>query len=288
MSNLAEVHDLQPHIEARERRVAEIEDGFTRIANELLEAVLLAGLTQHQLLVFMAVMRKTYGFNKKVDWISNEQLSKLTGMLPHKCSAAKSALVKRKILSQNGRLTGINKVIGDWEKLDYPNQVSLPESGKESLPESGNCSYPNRVNTKDNNTKDKKDIKNTLPEQVRSKCEKSPQPTNKNQETDEAFESVFWCAGMVKLGKQKAVAAFRSQFQAWRKESGGTPQQFAQMLAEDIASRTGKQYGFDKLHPTSYLNGKRWQDDKPEAAPVTSNVKSAITVSKSGYVFYDR
>ncbi|EEZ9925472.1 replication protein, partial [Escherichia coli] len=39
----------------------------------------------HQLLVFLAVMRKTYGFNKKLDWVSNEQLSELTGILPHKC-----------------------------------------------------------------------------------------------------------------------------------------------------------------------------------------------------------
>lgn len=173
MSNLAEVHDLQPHIEARERRVAEIEDGFTRIANELLEAVMLAGLSQHQLLVFMAVMRKTYGFNKKVDWISNEQMSKLTGMLPHKCSAAKSALVKRKILSQNGRLTGINKAIGDWEKAVNPNQVNLPESGKESLPESGNCSYPNQVNTKDKLTKD-----NIKPYSSENSGEYSDQPEN--------------------------------------------------------------------------------------------------------------
>lgn len=288
MSNLAEVHDLQPHIEARERRVAEIEDGFTRIANELLEAVMLAGLSQHQLLVFMAVMRKTYGFNKKVDWISNEQMSKLTGMLPHKCSAAKSALVKRKILSQNGRLTGINKAIGDWEKAVNPNQVNLPESGKESLPESGNCSYPNQVNTKDNITKDKKDNKNTLPEQVRSEPEKAAKPAKVNSEIQQAFESVFWCAGMVKTGKQKAAQSFKAQFQSWRKDTGGTPEQFARMLAEDITSRKGKQFGFDKLHPASYLNGQRWQDDKPEAAPVTSNVKSAITVSKSGYVFIDR
>ncbi|WP_286869849.1 replication protein [Pantoea sp. UBA5035] len=287
MSNLAEVHDLTPHIEARERRVADIEDGFTRIANELLEAVMLAGLTQHQLLVFMAVMRKTYGFNKKVDWISNEQLSQLTGMLPHKCSAAKSALVKRNILSQNGRLTGINKVIGDWEKPVHPNQVNLPESGKESLPESGNRSHPNRVTTKDNITKDKKDIKNTLPEQVRSTCEKVAKPAGKNQAADEAFEKIFWCAGMVKKGKQKAMSAFRSKYQEWRKESGGTPEQFAQMLAEDIAGRQGKQFGFDNLHPATYLNGSRWQDDKPAAA-ASSSVKSAITVSKSGYVFFDR
>lgn len=289
MSNLAEVHDLTPHIEARERRVAEIEDGFTRIANELLEAVMLAGLTQHQLLVFMAVMRKTYGFNKKVDWISNEQLSQLTGMLPHKCSAAKSALVKRKILSQNGRLTGINKVIGDWEKPVNPNQVSLPESGKESLPESGNRSYPNRVTTKDNITKDKKDNKNTLSEQVQTECKKDPQPSNKNQETDQAFESIFWCAGMRKDGKKNASSAFRTQFKEWRSSSKGSAEEFARMLAEDISSRiANKQFGFDRLLPASYLNGQRWKDEKPSSGSATSTVKSAITVSKSGYVFFDR
>ncbi|POU43921.1 replication protein [Pantoea sp. PSNIH5] len=288
MRNLAEVHDLTPHIEARERRVAELEDGYTRIANDLLEAVMLAGLTQHQLLVFMAVMRKTYGFNKKVDWISNEQLSQLTGMLPHKCSAAKSTLVKRKILSQSGRQVGINKAIGEWEKADYPNQVTLPESGKKNLPESGKRPYPNQVNTKDNITKEKKDNKNTLPEQVRSTCEKVSLPANKYQEIDEAFESVFWSAGMVKKGKQKAMSAFRSQFQEWRKESRGTPEQFAQMLAEDIACRKGKQFGFDNLHPATYLNGKRWNDEKPAVTATSGGVKSAITVTKSGYVFIDR
>ena len=155
------VSPIRPELRAVERRVADLEDGYTRIANELLEAVMLAGMTQHQLLVFMAVMRKTYGFNKKVDWVSNEQLSQLTGMLPHKCSAAKSALVKRNILTQEGRLTGINKELNEWKNEPYPKKVNLPESGKKCLPESGNGSYPNRVTTKDNITKDKKDIKQT-------------------------------------------------------------------------------------------------------------------------------
>lgn len=158
---LANVTPIRPELRAVERRVADLEDGYTRIANELLEAVMLAGMTQHQLLVFMAVMRKTYGFNKKVDWVSNEQLSQLTGMLPHKCSAAKSALVKRNILTQEGRLTGINKELNEWKNEPYPKKVNLPESGKKCLPESGNGSYPNRVTTKDTITKDKKDIKHT-------------------------------------------------------------------------------------------------------------------------------
>ncbi|SWR16479.1 replication protein [Klebsiella pneumoniae] len=177
MANTAEVINFPvPVVALQELRVADLDDGFTRIANELLEAVMRAGLSQHQLLVFMAVMRKTYGFNKKSDWVSNEQLSELTGILPHKCSAAKSVLVKRGILTQTGRIIGINKTVSEWsslpvkgtEKKPYLKKVTLPESGKKSLPESGNAYYPNQVNTKDKHTKDNKDNINNPPKSPRA------------------------------------------------------------------------------------------------------------------------
>ncbi|HHL0056071.1 TPA: replication protein [Klebsiella pneumoniae] len=177
MANTAEVINFPvPVVALQELRVADLDDGFTRIANELLEAVMHAGLSQHQLLVFMAVMRKTYGFNKKADWVSNEQLSELTGILPHKCSAAKSVLVKRGILTQTGRVIGINKTVSEWsslpvkgtEKKPYLKKVTLPESGKKSLPESGNTYYPNQVNTKDKHTKDNKDNINNPPKSPRA------------------------------------------------------------------------------------------------------------------------
>lgn len=177
MANTAEVINFPvPVVALQELRVADLDDGFTRIANELLEAVMHAGLSQHQLLVFMAVMRKTYGFNKKSDWVSNEQISELTGILPHKCSAAKSVLVKRGILTQTGRVIGINKTVSEWsslpvkgtEKKPYLKKVNLPESGKKSLPESGNDYYPNQVNTKDKHTKDNKDNINNPPKSPRA------------------------------------------------------------------------------------------------------------------------
>lgn len=177
MANTAEVINFPvPVVALQELRVADLDDGFTRIANELLEAVMRAGLSQHQLLVFMAVMRKTYGFNKKSDWVSNEQISVLTGILPHKCSAAKSTLVKRGILTQTGRVIGINKAVSEWsslpvkgtEKRPYLKKVTLPDSGKKSLPESGNAYYPNQVNTKDKHTKDNKDNINNPPKSPRA------------------------------------------------------------------------------------------------------------------------
>lgn len=161
--------DFRPELKVVESKVADLDNGYTRIANELLEAVMLANLTQHQLLVFFAIARKTYGYNKKSDWVGNEQLSKLTGMLPHKCSAAKSELVSRGILLAEKRHVSINKNIHEWkEKQVYPKKVSLPESGKKTLPESGKSDYPNQVNTKDNTTKEKKESNTPLtPQEVK-------------------------------------------------------------------------------------------------------------------------
>nr|DAI68071.1 MAG TPA: replication protein O [Caudoviricetes sp.] len=278
MSNVAYATFGVPR-EPVERKVAQLEDGFLRLANDLLDAAMCSGLPETELCILMAVWRKTYGFSKKMDWISNEQLSEMIGKHYTHCSTAKNNLVRKKVLIQEGRKVGMNTNISEWETKN--------NGFRKTLAEPANRIKQNLLTTKDNITKDKKDNKNTLPEQVRSTCEKVAKPAGKNQAADEAFEKIFWCAGMVKKGKQKAMSAFRSKYQEWRKESGGTPEQFAQMLAEDIAGRQGKQFGFDNLHPATYLNGSRWQDDKPAAA-TSSSVKSAITVSKSGYVFFDR
>lgn len=127
--------------------------------------------------------------------------------------------------------------------------------------------------------------KNIMFEHVRTECEKTP---DRHEETDKAFEEIFWCAGMRKAGKKNAASAFRTQFREWRKTTRGTAREFATMLAEDIACRNGKQFGFDRLLPSSYLNGQRWNDEKPETIQPQARPSSAITVSKTGYVFFDR
>ncbi|BEL77647.1 hypothetical protein SM12BL1_39500 [Serratia marcescens] len=82
-----------------------------------------------------------------------------------------------------------------------------------------------------------------------------------------AFEEIFWGAGLRKDAKVKAKNAFRTKFTAWKKTTRGSADEFAQMLADDIRLRVqAKTFGFDKLLPTSYLNGERWNDEKPQVA----------------------
>lgn len=117
MDNLAKVIPFRPSVSVVERQVADIDDGYTRIANELLEAVMAADLTARQLKVVLAVIRKTYGFGKKFDWISGEQLSQMTGLPRTRCSTTKTELMEMKILITEGRKFGVNKYLHEWVKI---------------------------------------------------------------------------------------------------------------------------------------------------------------------------
>ncbi|EJA4294957.1 helix-turn-helix domain-containing protein [Escherichia coli] len=165
--------------------------------------------------------------------------------------------------------------------LDNAQQIQ-PESGGEGAALGGGAGAAPRTY---HSFEPVNEPKNIMFEHVRTECEKTP---DRHEETDKAFEEIFWCAGMRKAGKKNAASAFRTQFREWRKTTRGTAREFATMLAEDIACRNGKQFGFDRLLPSSYLNGQRWNDEKPETIQPQSKPSSAITVSKTGYVFFDR
>lgn len=78
-----------------------------------------------------------------------------------------------------------------------------------------------------------------------------------SSDMDSAFE-VFWKSGIRKLKKADAKKSFDKQV----KLAKADPMDFAQMLNNDVKKRLGlNQFGFNKLHPTSYLNGQRWNDD---------------------------
>ncbi|HHR4471301.1 TPA: replication protein [Salmonella enterica] len=277
---LADYRPLEPVVE---RNVADLDDGYARLSNMLLEAYSGADLTKRHFKVLLAILRKTYGWNKPMDRITDSQLSEITKLPVKRCNEAKLELVRMNIIKQQGGMFGPNKNISEW-RIPQNEGISLKTGDKTSL------NLRERYPSKQGYTKDtiqKKEIqdKNTMSESVRTECEKS---SDRHEETDKAFEEIFWCAGMRKAGKKNAASAFRTQFREWRKITRGTASEFATMLAEDIACRNGKQFGFDRLLPSSYLNGQRWNDEKPETIQPQSKPSSAITVSKTGYVFIDR
>lgn len=166
MSSLAHktVVPIRPDLRAVERRVVDTDNGYTRIANELLEAVIGSGLTQNQLLITLAVIRKTYGYNKTADWVGNAQLSELTGLPETRCSTERNKLIKMCVLTASGRLVGINKEITSWQtkfngiSKTFTESVKFTEPVKETFTESVNPGLQNLLNTKDNIQKTKDNI----------------------------------------------------------------------------------------------------------------------------------
>ncbi|WP_337083855.1 replication protein [Enterobacter kobei] len=141
MDNLAKVIPFRPSVSVVERQVADIDDGYTRIANELLEAVMAADLTARQLKVVLAVIRKTYGFGKKFDRITNTQISAMTGIHHTHVCKAKNEMIAMNIIVTNGLAIGVNKVISDWN-------FSISQHGK-TLAKSANTHKPTQLNTKE-------------------------------------------------------------------------------------------------------------------------------------------
>ena len=70
------------------------------------------------------------------------------------------------------------------------------------------------------------------------------------------FES-FWLAGMVKVNKKKARQIFTRLV---KKEID--MRDFTEGLIVDVQKRLEiRQLGFSAMHPTTYLNGERWDDE---------------------------
>lgn len=151
--------DYRPSESAVERQVADLDDGYTRIANELLEAVMAADLTARQLKVVLAVIRKTYGFGKKFDRITNTQIAMMTGIHHTHVCKAKNEMIAMSIIVTNGHAIGVNKVISEWNFEVSQVSESLAKTANKTLANLANGYKPTQLNTKE--TIQKKEKKET-------------------------------------------------------------------------------------------------------------------------------
>lgn len=144
MTNTAKILNFgRGNFAEQELRVADIDDGYTRFANELLEAIASADLTARQLKVMLAYVRKTYGFNKKTDRIADEQIAQLTGLSRQNVNKAKKELISMNCLFMDGNQIGVNRVVSAWQFskcLQVSNFVSKLETKNVSKLETLNVS----------------------------------------------------------------------------------------------------------------------------------------------------
>jgi phage replication O-like protein O len=87
------------------------------LANELAEALALTPFNGYEARCIFFLLRKTYGYQKKMDWIPLTQWAEGTGLkVPH-ISRTLKGLTERKIVTKNGNKYGLNKNYREWREL---------------------------------------------------------------------------------------------------------------------------------------------------------------------------
>jgi len=134
----------------------QVEDGYTRIANELLEALMLTKLSPAQHRIVMAIIRYTYGFNRCEASLSVTFLAKAVDRTEKNTAKDLRQLIERNIITiakeqskTESRVIKLNKDYEGWmSPRNQPPLVFNPPSKLRGQPPSK--STPKKDNYKDN------------------------------------------------------------------------------------------------------------------------------------------
>lgn len=127
----------------------QLENGYTKIANELLDAMCRLHLTGNQWMVLHAIIRRTYGWNKKEDWISGSQIAEMTGLHRSRVCESLRELQQLRVILRDGNHTGVQKDYTIWNVTENRNIQNVTEN-RNTVTEKRNKVLRNSRHTKDN------------------------------------------------------------------------------------------------------------------------------------------
>ena len=139
-------------------KTPQLENGFIRIANEIWEALGSYRLSGEEWLILNCVIRKTYGFQKKQDYISLSQFQEYTKLNRPAVARAIKKLVSKKILGSIKKDTScptlywFNKLFKEWIpsiKKDTTSKTSINKDTRASI-NKDNHLVSIKIHTKDN------------------------------------------------------------------------------------------------------------------------------------------
>jgi phage replication O-like protein O len=214
------------------------ENGYTAIANEIMDALISKDLSGQELRVTLFVIRKTYGFQKTEDAISLTQIMKALNVIKVRASQIINKLQLMKILTVTQNINGIVKKYSLNKDFDTWETVNKNINRK--------CFDKRTVN---------KNINRPLMKSVTTKETITKENIQKKIYTSEFLQ--FYNAYPKHIGKEPA-------WKAWVKLNGERPP------VEELVTKINqfkKTDGWKKdngqyiPHPATWLNQKRWNDE---------------------------
>ncbi|MBF0405461.1 MAG: replication protein [Nitrospirae bacterium] len=151
---------------------SQVEEGFTKVPNDLLEALARMRINGEARQLLDVILRKTFGWNKKEDWIPLSQFCLLTGIKKPNVIRGLKTLVEMQIIIKTDNRKSItwriNRSFSTWKPLSKLITLSKPitsviENDNKSLSEL----IPSKESTKERISKEKKKSAIASPEALR-------------------------------------------------------------------------------------------------------------------------
>ena len=200
----------------------QLEDGHTQIANEILDQLAKLYLSPNQWQVVIFIIRKTYGYRKKVDYIANSQIIEGTGLSKAVVSRVLKKLEKWNIIDRNKKHIGFQK---DWE------QWKLAEQSTELTKQSTKVDSP-RVTQKKKETIQKKLYKRNYGE------------FNNTLLSDEEYQKL-----VVRFGEKETVEKIEGLSLGIASKGYKYKNHYATILAWEKRDQKGGQSGVNQRNP---------------------------------------
>lgn len=237
----------------------QLENGFTRIANEIMEALAHIRIPGEARQVLDVILRKTYGFMKRSDQISLSQFHLATGMVKPSIVRAIRQLEAMNLISKNANGLhpeySFNKDYAAWKPLAKKLTV--------------NKNANNRLQKSKKSLAKKLPTKESIKRKYQKKC------------TIE-FER-FWSAYPRKVARQEAEKVFSTIKPA----SDLLERILSSLEKQKLCEQWTKDGGRFIPHAATWLRGRRWEDDtasnlepKPSAPAFGSDVQRKIAAAR--------
>lgn len=199
------------------------ENGYTPIANEILEAVMRQRLGGTQLRLVLAVWRYTYGFNRRQHQLSESFLARAVDAHPKQVARELRALVKKRMLRVAGRdaasgahILAFHKNYDEWEGADRLGQQERKRcgTGNKNAGSDGNRCAPQEKQTYQIQTEKQEEVDAFFEELWK----RYPKKRGKSAVRAESKQALF------ALGFARAAACVRRYCE--KVEANGTPERF--------------------------------------------------------------
>jgi phage replication O-like protein O len=122
---------------------------YLKISLGIAEALCQTQMSGYEHRCLWVILRKTYGYNKKEDWITLGQFEQYTGLKKPHISRTLQGLLDRKIITKNGKKYGLNKRFEQWIKKLPKMVINQDPKMVIGIPKIGNKVSPILVTTKE-------------------------------------------------------------------------------------------------------------------------------------------